>query len=366
MKAVVLVGGEGTRLRPLTYTTPKPLLPVANQPFCERQLTWLARYGIDEVVLSIGYLPDAFRARFPEGHYGGVRLHYAVEDVPLGTAGAIRYAAEVAGIAERFVVCNGDVLTDLDLGSLIDFHGARRAEATISLTRVSDPSRFGVVPTRDDGRVIAFVEKPDPGRAPTDWINAGTYVLEPHMLDRIPLGVNVSIERATFPRMLEQGGSLYAMQSTAYWLDMGVPQQFLTANADVLAGLLGRPPLPGATESAPGIWHDGSSSVDDSAVLEAPVLLGDGCVVGAGAKVSATVIGAGAHVGPGAVVARSVLLAEAHVGSSTVVEDSVVGMRSRVDDGAAISGISVVGADAVVGMGTSMVGARVNPPSIGA
>jgi mannose-1-phosphate guanylyltransferase len=364
VKAVVLVGGEGTRLRPLTYTTPKPLLPVANQPFCERQLTWLARYGIDEVVLSIGYLPDAFRARFPEGSFGGVQLHYAVEDTPLGTAGAIRYAAEVAGISERFVVCNGDVLTDLDLGALIAFHASRRAEATISLTRVSDPSRFGVVPTRDDGRVIAFVEKPDPGRAPTDWINAGTYVLEPQMLERIPLGVNVSIERATFPRMLDQGGALYAMQSTAYWLDMGVPQQFLTANADVLAGLLGRPPSPVARESAPGIWREGPCSVDGSAVLEAPVLLGEGCVIGAGAKVSATVIGARARIGPAAVVSRSVLLDDASVGVSSVIDESVVGSHATVGDGAAVSGVSVIGADAVVAVGSSMVGARVNPPTI--
>ena len=261
MKAVVLVGGEGTRLRPLTYSTPKPLLAVANQPFCERQLAWLAGHGIDEVVLSIGYLPDAFLARFPEGRSGGVGLRYAVEDVPLGTAGASRYAAEVGRISERFVVCNGDVLTDLDLSALIAFHASRGAEATISLTRVSDPSRFGVVPTRPDGQVIAFVEKPEPGRAPTDWINAGTYVVEASMLERIPLGVNVSIERDTFPRMLEQGGALYAMHSDAYWLDIGVPQQYLLANADVLAGRLGRPPFVDAVESAPGIWRHMSAEM---------------------------------------------------------------------------------------------------------
>ena len=152
MKAIVLVGGEGTRLRPLTYTTPKPLLPIANQPFLERQLEWLACHGVDEVVLSLGYLPDAFEAHFPEGRFGDLVLRYAVEDHPLGTAGAIRFAAE--GLDERLVVCNGDVLTTLDLGKLVAFHDERGAEATICLTKVDDPSAFGVVPTRRDGEVV--------------------------------------------------------------------------------------------------------------------------------------------------------------------------------------------------------------------
>src|SRR5437764_10737027 len=166
MKAVVLVGGEGTRLRPLTFTTPKPLLPIANEPFVERQLLALADHGVDEVVLSMGYLPDAFHEHFSdelgEDTFRGMRLHYAVEEEPLGTAGAIRYAAD--GIDERFIVCNGDVLTGLDLGAMVRFHDERGAEATISLTRVEDPSAFGVVPTNADGGVIAFVEKPASGK----------------------------------------------------------------------------------------------------------------------------------------------------------------------------------------------------------
>jgi NDP-sugar pyrophosphorylase family protein len=364
VKAIVLVGGEGTRLRPLTYTTPKPLLPVANQPFVERQLHWLAQHGIDEIVLSIGYLPDAFTERYPDGRLGELRVRYAVEEVPLGTAGAIRYAAEIAGIDDRFVVCNGDVLTNLDLSALISFHEERGAEATISLTQVSDPSRFGVVPTRDDGRVLAFVEKPEPGRAPTNWINAGTYVLEPAMLDRIPPGVNVSIERVTFPRMLEHGGDLYAVRSDAYWLDMGVPQQYLAANADVLAGVLGLPPSDRAQEHRPGVWSEGPVLIDDSAVIEAPVLFGAGCVVGADAQVGASVLGPDTQVGDGAAVRRSVVLEGASIGGQAIVEDSVLGVRSGLGERAAITGGSVVGADAVVSKGTSMAGARVNPPGV--
>ncbi|MET0894902.1 MAG: nucleotidyltransferase family protein, partial [Acidimicrobiia bacterium] len=176
MKAVVLVGGAGTRLRPLTYDVPKPLLPIANRAFLDRQLEWLAAHGIDEVVLSLGYLPDAFEAHFA-AHGAPMKIRFAVEDEPLGTAGAIRFAAD--GIDERVLVCNGDVLTGLDVAALVRFHEERGAEATIALTRVDDPSAFGVVPTRGDGEVVAFVEKPAPGKAPTNWINAGTYVLEP-------------------------------------------------------------------------------------------------------------------------------------------------------------------------------------------
>ena len=192
VKAVVLVGGEGTRLRPLTYATPKPLLPIVNQAFLERQLTWLAQHGVDEVVLSLGYLPDAFEAHFPDGRFGDLKLRYAVEDHPLGTAGAIRFAAR--GIEERIIVCNGDVLTTLDLDALVAFHDARGGEATIHLTRVADPSAFGVVPTRDDGEVVAFVEKPPKGRGPHELdqrrhlraraLGARAHPRAPHRVDR--------------------------------------------------------------------------------------------------------------------------------------------------------------------------------------
>lgn len=325
MKAVVLVGGEGTRLRPLTYQTPKPMLPIANQPFLERQLAWLARHGVTEVVLSLGYLPDAFVAHFPEGRFGDLRLHYAVEPEPLGTAGAIRFAAEVAGIEERFVVCNGDELTALDLGALVAFHDARGALATIHLVRVADPSAFGVVPTYDDGEVKAFVEKPPPGQAPTDWINAGTYVLEPSVLDRIPPNINVSIERETFPRMLDRRGQMYAMRSVDYWLDIGTQDTYLAAHVDVLRGALGDPPVAGAVEAEPGIWLQPGAVVDPSTRLVPPVLVGRDSAVGPGAWVSGTSIGAGCTVGYGARVTRSVLHDGAVVGRAADVADSVLG-----------------------------------------
>ena len=360
MKAIVLVGGEGTRLRPLTYSTPKPLLPIANQAFLERQLTWLAHYGVDEVVLSLGYLPDAFEAHFPEGRFGDLKLRYAVEDHPLGTAGAIRFAAR--GIEERIVVCNGDVLTTLDLDALVAFHDARRAEATIYLTQVADPSAFGVVPTRDDGEVVAFVEKPPKGRAPTNWINGGTYVLEPSVLDRIPERLTVSIERETFPRMLDEPRRLYAMASDAYWIDIGTPEKYLRAHTDVLRAALGGSPAPGARELTSGVWVQGTPDIDADARLEAPTLIGDRAVVAAGARVVGSVVGDGAVVGPGARLLRSVVHAGATLSDDAEAIDAVVGEGASLGAGAIASDHTVMGAGATLGAGARASGARIRRP----
>ncbi len=363
MRAIVLVGGAGTRLRPLTYTTPKPLLPIANQAFLERQLAWLERHGVDEVVLSLGYLPDAFVEHFPDGAFGGVKLRYAVEDEPLGTAGGIRFAADVAGIDERFVVCNGDVLTGLDLTALVAFHDAQHAEATIHLAQVPDPSAFGVVPTYPDGEVKAFVEKPPKGASPTKWINAGTYVLEPSVLERVPAGLTVSIERETFPRMLDQRGRLYALQSDDYWIDIGTPDKFLQAHEDALEGQIGSPPAPGARELAPGVWVQGEVRLDDLARLEPPVLLGAGTRVARGARVARSVIGPGAYVDDDACVVRSAVLEAAVIGARARVTDTIVGAGAVVGPDATASDHTIVGPAAVVGAGTAVAGGRIAAPS---
>jgi mannose-1-phosphate guanylyltransferase len=360
VKAVVLVGGEGTRLRPLTYATPKPLLPIVNQAFLERQLTWLSRHGVDEAVLSLGYLPDAFEAYFPDGRFGDLKLRYAVEDHPLGTAGAIRFAAR--GIEERMVVCNGDVLTTLDLDALVAFHDERGAEATIHLTRVADPSAFGVVPTRDDGEVVAFVEKPPKGVAPTNWINAGTYVLEPSVLARIPERLTVSIERETFPRMLEEPSRLYAMANAAYWIDIGTPEKYLQAHADVLGGALGAPPAPGARELAPGVWVQGEPTIDPDARIEGPALIGDAATVAAGARVAGSVVGRGGVIGAGARLLRSVVHTGATLANDAEAIDSVVGAGARLGPGAIVSNHTIMGAAATLEAGARASGARIRRP----
>ncbi|HZU79413.1 MAG TPA: NDP-sugar synthase [Acidimicrobiales bacterium] len=360
MKAVVLVGGEGTRLRPLTFTTPKQLLPVVEVPMLERVLGQLAAHGIDEAVLSLGYQPDAFRRAYPAALASGVRLTYAVEPEPLDTAGAVGFAARHAGIDETFVVVNGDVLTDLDVGRLVSFHRASRGLATIALTPVEDPSRFGVVPTDDAGRVVAFVEKPPRHEAPTNNINAGTYVLEPAVLDRIPLGRRVSIERETFPALVADG-ALYAQVSHGYWLDTGTPEAYLQAHADLLGGRRPGPPAPGAHQTGDGVWTLGSGRIESSDVRAS--LVGDGAVVSAEAVVTGSVVGAGARVAAGATVEDAVLLSGVTVEEGAVVRGSILGPGASIGRGARLEPICVLGDGVRVEEGAKLDGVRLPAPA---
>ncbi len=328
MQAVVLVGGFGTRLRPLTLSTPKQMLPVGNRAMIERVLEHLGSHGVDRAVLSLGYRPDAFQDAYPDGRCGGVDLHYAIEPEPRDTAGAIRFAALDAGIDERFLVLNGDVLTDLDIGALVAEHERTGAEGTIALHRVEDPSAFGVVPTDADGRVTAFIEKPPRDEAPTDLINAGTYVLEPSVLDRIEPDVPVNVERVTFPAMVADG-SLYALDGSTYWIDAGTPATYLAANLDLVTGRRGVPEE-GIDPSA-SVAGDASGSV-----------VGADAVIEAGAEVAGSVLLPGAVVRAGASVRRSIVGPGAVVGEGAVVEaGSVLGDHVVVDAGDKLSGAIV-------------------------
>ncbi|MFN8022683.1 MAG: NDP-sugar synthase [Acidimicrobiales bacterium] len=327
MRAVVLVGGFGTRLRPLTYSVPKPMLPVGHVAIIERLVANLVRGGVTEVTLALGFKPEPFMAAFPDGRCAGADLRYAVEPEPLDTAGAIRFAADAAGIDDTFVVANGDVLTDLDIGALVAFHRESGAEATLHLIAVDDPSAFGVVAIDDDGRIERFVEKPAPGTAPSNLINAGTYVLEPSVLARIPAGQKVSIERVTFPAIVADGG-VYGLSTDDYWIDTGKPDLYLAANVDLVAGR-----------------RDGQSCEPVEA----------GAVVHPDATIVHAVVDAGAAVAAGARVERSVLLAGCSVGEGAEVIDSVVmgvvGAGARVVD-------AVLGAGASVEPGEHLVSAR--------
>lgn len=356
MKAVVLVGGEGTRLRPLTLSTPKQMLPIVGVPMIERVLGHLAGHGIDEAVLSLGYLPDAFLRAYPDGTVDGVRLSYATEPEPLDTAGAVRFAANHAGIDETFVVVNGDVLTDMDVSALVAFHREHGAEGTIALHPVDDPSAFGVVPTDGDGRVTAFVEKPPRDEAPTNQINAGTYVLEPSFLQRVVLGRRVSIERETFPAMVRDG-SLFARADDAYWLDTGTPADYLQAHRDLVEGRRGTPPSPGARRQQDGLWVSGSPKVEGAVV--GACYVADGAVVAEGSRIETSVLGEGAVVEAGATVSASVLLAGARVAAGSTVSGSVLGPRATVGMRCEVRPVSVLGEGAVVASGTTVDGERV-------
>ena len=251
---------------------------------------------------------------------------------------------------------NGDVLTDLDVSALIRFHLRRAAEASISLTPVDDPSRFGVVPTDGDGRVLAFIEKPEPGRAPTNLVNAGAYVLEPSVLDRIERGRRVSIERETFPAMVKDG-RLYALASDTYWIDAGTPAQYLQAHRDLLSGARPGPPAPGARTVAPGVWVLGAPAIDGE--VRPDSLVGDGAYVAAGSYVTDSVVGARARVEPGASVAGSVLLPGATVGAGATVDGSVVGAQAVVGENAVVRDHSVVGAGVTLDPGARVEDDRV-------
>lgn len=338
MQAVILVGGEGTRLRPLTLTTPKQMLPLMGIPMLEGVLGHLGAHGVDEAVLSLGYLPDRFLDAYPDGICAGVNLRYAVEPEPLDTAGAVRFAAEELGVDDTFIVVNGDVLTDLDLSALVHFHHERGAEGTIAVHPVEDPSRFGVVPTDAHGRVEAFVEKPPADEAPTNLINAGTYVFEPAALHRIPLGERVSIERVTFPAMVTDG-VLFAFADERYWLDAGTPEAYLQAHRDILEG-----------RRTPAYLRHvvvNGSSIDPSArVHETATVVG-------------SVIDADCLVGPGAEVIDSVLLPGARVEAAASVRSSILGRGSSVEIGAQVGEISVLGDGAVVLPGEVIAAGRI-------
>jgi mannose-1-phosphate guanylyltransferase len=356
VKAVVLVGGEGTRLRPLTYTTPKQLLPVVEVPLLERVLAQLAAAGVDEAILSLGYRPDAFVQAYPDGVAAGIRILYAVEPEPLDTAGAIRFAGHFGGVDQTFLAVNGDVLTDVDISALLACHREHHAAGTLHLTAVDDPSRFGVVSTDEDGRVVAFVEKPPPGQWPSNLINAGTYVLEPEVLERIPSGRRVSIERETFPALAAEG-RLYGVASQAYWLDAGTPSAYLQAHADLLDGTRPGPPAPGASVLADGVWTLGSPTVDGD--VRPFSLIGDGAVIAGGARVTSSVVGAGSVIERGAVVEGSVLLPGVHVDSGATVTGSILGREAVVAEDCVVSALTVVGDGEILGRGVRLSEARV-------
>jgi mannose-1-phosphate guanylyltransferase len=336
MQALVLAGGEGTRLRPLTYTVPKPVLPLAGRPHIAYVIDWLSRHGVDDVVVSCGHLAQGLRDALDEE--AGPRVRFAEEPDPRGTAGAIRFAEELLG--ERFFVLNGDVLCDLDLGALLERHESAGAQATIALYPVDDPSAYGLVRRREDGEIVEFLEKPDRNEIDTDEINAGAYLLERSVLDLIPPDENVSIERQVFPKLV--GGGLYGVRLDGYWMDIGTPDRFLQANWDILDR--GVETVIGERLDSSGLLVEDGAEVSDGATIEAPALLGAGARVAAGARVGPrAVLGPGCTVAVDATVGGSVLLAGCRVGSGASVRESILSARVEVAAAAEVEPGSVLG-----------------------
>ena len=325
MQAIVLVGGEGTRLRPLTSNVPKPALTLVDRPFLAYMIEWLASHGVSEVVLACGFLPDVLReALAGEEERAGLRIRYAVEPEPLGTAGAIRFAADQLGdeLEDRFLALNGDVLTDLDLSALLRAHGERGAAATIGLHPVEDASAFGLVKRGALGEVLEFLEKT--GERHPGEVNAGMYVLERSVLGLVPPGENVSIERDVFPRLV--GAGLHGLLLEGYWVDIGTPERYRQASWDILEGRVETRVEP----TAASLFVDPAAEVDEGAKVGPQAVVGPGCRVEAGAEVLGSVLLEGCTVGEGARVVDSILSPRAEVPAGADVAGAVAAEGERV------------------------------------
>jgi mannose-1-phosphate guanylyltransferase len=327
MQALILAGGKGTRLRPLTMHTPKPIVPIANQPFLLYQLELLKRADVRDVILSLSYQPQKIEDKLGDGTDFNVRVSYAVEASPLGTAGAYRNAASM--ISETTVVFNGDVLTDIDMNEVIRTHRERQAAATIVLAPVPNPTAYGLVETDAEGRVRRFLEKPKPEEVTCDTINAGIYILEPRVLDYVPEGEPFMFEYGVFPRLLERGEPFFAYIWRGYWRDIGTASSYLQANLDVIAGKV-KLLEPRSAERG--------EKFDSTAVIEAPSAVDPSCTVKAGAQVINSVVSRNCYIEERARIENSVVRAGTRIGAGSTVKDSVIGKGCHIGRAVEING----------------------------
>ncbi|MEU8684561.1 NDP-sugar synthase [Streptomyces sp. NPDC048611] len=329
-EAILLVGGKGTRLRPLTVHTPKPMVPAAGVPFLTHQLARARAAGVEHIVLATSYLAEVFEPYFGDGSEFGLHLEYVTEQEPLGTGGAIRNVAARLHSApdDPVLIFNGDILTGLDIAALVATHRTSGADVSLHLTRVEDPRAFGLVPTDDTGRVTAFLEKPQtPEEIVTDQINAGAYVFNRSVIDTIPAGRPVSVERETFPGLLADGAHLQGMVDSTYWLDLGTPQAFVRGSADLVLGRAPSPAVPGRRGERLVLE---TADVAGDAKLTGGTVVGPRTVIGAGAEIDGSAVLDGAVVEPGARIRDSLIGAGAHIGARTVLDGAVIGDGARI------------------------------------
>ena len=345
MKAILLAGGQGTRLRPLTLDTPKPVVPIFNRPFLQYQLDLVRQVPeIEEVIVSLNYQPERIEQTMQMLGNLGVRLKYLVEPKPLGTAGAIKFAER--HLDGPVVVLNGDVLSQVDLAAVLRLHRDRQARATIVLVAVDNPSAYGLVETDSEGRIVAFREKPEPGEISCDTINAGLYVLEPDTLDRIPENTNWSIERSYFPSLVEQGEMFLAYVSRGYWIDIGTPAKYLQVHRDIMEGRYVAPPFAGQTPDAVLVAPGASIA---GATLKGPCFIDEECLVEPGARIGPfTVLGRGCRVEANADVDGAIVWPGATIGSGAVVHGAIVGKSVTIGRYASVHGGTILGERSVV------------------
>jgi mannose-1-phosphate guanylyltransferase len=355
VQALILAGGEGTRLRPLTSTVPKPVVPLVDRPFIAFMLAWLREHGIDDVVMSCGHLAAGVRNVLGDGDAHGLRLRYVEEPQPLGTGGALKFAESL--LDERFLMLNGDVLTDIDLTAQIAQHERTGARATLALVPVDDPSAYGLVRTAPDGAVTAFVEKPAPDQIDTNRISAGAYVLERSVLDLLEAGRPASIERDVFPRLV--GDGLYGYLAEGYWLDIGTPERYLAGTFDLLEGTVHSPVAARMGDGMRAV----DPSVENAGRIIPAAIVEAGCRIGAGARIGGRVVlERGVTVGAGTTIERSVILQGAEIGADCTLQGCIVAGGVRIGDGCTIEGLSVIGEGVTIGAGNVIAhGARLFP-----
>ena len=344
MKAVILVGGEGTRLRPLTLNRPKPMVPILNRPFLEHMINYLNGHGIDDIILALCYLPDHIQKYFGDGSDFGVRLTCVTESPPLGTAGAVKNVEQ--HLDETFFVFNGDVFTDLDLTRMMEFHQERRAKVTIALTPVENPSIYGVVEADANSRVERFVEKPSPDAVTTNMINAGIYIIEPGALESIPSQSFCMFEREVFPKLVETGDPVYSYASDAYWIDIGSHEKYLKLHYDLLRGKTAK------SFPSKGIQVDGDCDIHSKAELKGPIIIGTNCVIGPRVQVKGpSVIGPNCHIGADSIVDGAVVWENTNFGQGVSARECVIAENVHVGDRSQIMKGAVLGDNVVVGAG---------------
>lgn len=340
MQALILAGGFGTRLRPLTLNTPKPVVPLVGRPMLTYQLEILKYAGISDVILSLNYQPDKIREVIGDGADYGVQVRYVVEPEPLGTAGAVKFAEEF--ITDTTVILNGDNLINLDVHALIQYHKEKQAQMTVVLETIENPSNYGLVEIDDENRIVNFLEKPKPEEIEniqTRTVNAGTYVLEPEILDLIPPNTNYSFEYGVFPELLKQRGKLFAFVTDSYWLDVGTPQRYLQAHDDIINGRV----------AGFEILDDrGQSEIALTAEVSDNSFIGNECTIENEAKVSNSVLGTGVYVGSNAEIENSVIGANTRVSSGAKVSGAIIGRNSQLGNFSAVSPETILGDDTVL------------------
>jgi len=330
MKAIMLVGGEGTRLRPLTYSTVKAMVPVLNIPFIQYMIRHFTSHNINEIILAMGYKPDIIKDYFDRVDKLDVRLVYSVEDTPLGTAGAVKNVEHHIDDGDSFFVFNGDVFTDLDLTDMLNFHKKHKAKATIALTPVDDPTHFGVVETDDRQKVTSFIEKPNREEVTSNLINAGTYVLESEIMRHITPGKHSMFERDVFPKLLADGEPIYGYSSGAYWIDMGTPEKYLQLNYDLLHGKCSL-----SNSQIPDAKIDSGSSIHPDTMLTGPIMIDRGCTIGENVQIiGPTVIGAECTIRDHTIIDESILWDNVYVGDGATIKNCIIANNSRIEDNA--------------------------------